>query len=154
MPANDAVREETAIEKKRLLKIAEQLDYAVAHPQSCEYMGDDDVECDAYEPIFSMDRYFHPCGAASCIAGHALSMAASEDDLGDFALDANEKQEERARKYLGLAQEQADALFLPKNAEANMDARPGQNGYISPQRAAAVLRRLAETGEVNWSVRE
>ena len=42
-------------------------------------------------------------------------------------------------------------LFEPQNPYANLGALPGQSDFISPQKAAAVLRNLAETGQVDWS---
>jgi hypothetical protein len=92
-------------------------------------------------PGFCMEAYVHSCGTPSCIAGWASwlsfrkpkTLSGGETDLFD-----------RAKSYLRLDSATAYRLFLP----------PGyfDPHLYTPAQSAATLRRLAETGEVNWSV--
>lgn len=99
--------------------------------------------------------YVHVCGTPQCIAGHALTaerllqyyhQSSSAGHNDHYPLMAE------AAVALGLdAHESAWAsLFKPRNSAAHFDSRPGEDGYISAAHAAAVLRKLAATGEVDW----
>ena len=97
--------------------------------------------------VFNMSDTFHePCGAPSDIAAHAAATFAHADESWTV-----EEANAAARKALGLNREQADELFAPDDVIANCHSPKGARGFISPQRAAAVLRRFAETGVVDWS---
>lgn len=92
------------------------------------------------------DMSGHGCGTVACIAGtacalmhprtraHTLVKKSSGWELCPF---------DEAGEYLGLSMEDAEDLFIPGNEDINS---------ITPAHAVAVLRHLAETGEVDWSV--
>ena len=105
-----------------------------------------DVTIDDHEPVsglsFTMERENYACGAPGCILGHNAA-AHGRSLLGwtamaDIAID------------LGITQGQAQQLCAPEFPNADYQDTPGQPGYISAARAAACLRNLAETGQVNW----
>ncbi|MDR9777244.1 hypothetical protein RJJ65_32315 [Rhizobium hidalgonense] len=87
---------------------------------------------------FSMSSYVHDCGTPCCIAGWAawLSFRKPKQMVDSTAVFY------RAKTYLGLHEVEADLLFLPHEYHCG-DKYP-------PSQAAATLRHLAETGEVNW----
>ena len=80
------------------------------------------------------DMTGHDCGTVACIGATAGIIFGLEDD------------EPRLLKKLGLRSDQRDKLFLPAIDEV------GPWCDITTARAVAVLRHLAETGEVDWSV--
>ena len=55
------------------------------------------------------------------------------------------------KEYLGLSPETALELFEPEFPHADFRVAFGREGHIPYVRAAAQLRRLAETGEVRWT---
>lgn len=74
------------------------------------------------------DRSGHNCGTVACIGGWTDRVIGTEGSAAD---------------RLGLDYEEADALFCP----------PGwSGGEISQLQAVAVLRHLAATGKVDWTV--
>jgi hypothetical protein len=75
------------------------------------------------------------CGSVGCIAGWA------RDIYGSGKGEALKE----GQQLLGLTSDQADALFFAHGI--------ARKSLISPHRAAKVLRRLAKTGEVDWSKR-
>jgi hypothetical protein len=89
---------------------------------------------------FNMWGYRHPCGSPSCIAGWAIhSFPRVRSDEGP---------QSHAAKILGISWDEASPLFDPEHyVEGVMDMRS-----ITPAHAAAVLRHLASSGEVDWSV--
>lgn len=98
---------------------------------------------------FGMVSAEHACGTPSCIAGWAYWEAQGRPQIinTDYQV---------AAEYLGLAppetswiESPADRLFFPGHPDANVH-RAGWNA--TPAQAATVLRHLAETGEVNWSI--
>lgn len=88
---------------------------------------------------FAMNVFFHTCGTPACIAGWADYLSGAEW-YGDARTD---EVEERAAEWLDLESDQAYSLFWA----GNLDLR-----LITPKQAAAVLRHLAVTGNVDWSV--
>lgn len=101
------------------------------------------------------------CGTVGCIAGHAAMMSVAESG-GEIIwcsvpppprrkMDASWVQSEAAR-WLGLPGEVAAALFVPH--ETRLGDQGIDNPYELPRRdVAAVIRHLASTGLVDWSVR-
>lgn len=89
------------------------------------------------------------CGTVACIAGWAysvargLSLAATNVDTA--AYDAGVK----AKQFLGLTEEEASRLFMPHIDGEDHDV--GRCG-VKPERAIAVLRHLAKTRKIDWSV--
>jgi hypothetical protein len=96
---------------------------------------------------FDMTTYRNECGTAGCIAGWVFVMFA-EHGSKTFRCDPRVEEYivEQAAEILGIDEGSAEALF---HAEGGTH-RP-EWGTITPQFAATVLRRLAETGEVDWS---
>lgn len=94
---------------------------------------------------FNMGWWFHPCGTPSCIAGFA---AAESGMGGDIPVEV------RAIAWMTNS--------TINNAIVMLDCWPNTVGLlfapklylpaITPARAAAVLRHLAETGEIDWKV--
>ncbi|MCI0562019.1 MAG: hypothetical protein MN733_26325, partial [Nitrososphaera sp.] len=54
--------------------------------------------------------------------------------------------------YLSLSKGEARALFLPELYEARYEARPGNHGFISDELAVRVLRHIALTGVIDWTL--
>ena len=77
----------------------------------------------------------HNCGTVACIAGWADKVLTGRDP--------DVHSSDYAQGLLGLSAEQAIDLFVPSDWAKNT---------ITPAHAVAVLRNLAETGEVDWSV--
>ena len=85
---------------------------------------------------FCMAGSQHPCGSPACIEGWSWEIL---DDGTDNALE--------------ISYSNASRLMSPDNANANyMVTDPENPKFITAKRAAKVLRNLAETGEVNWSI--
>lgn len=92
---------------------------------------------------FDMANY---CGTACCIAGHVLR---------DSAVPADKiagKWDVAAAAILGLSEDQRLNLFAPAGVVHTVDcfAKRGEPGFITNAHAAACLRKLAATGEVDW----
>ncbi len=112
---------------ERILKLADVIEAA---PHEMYRSGSDDsLLCG-----FNMGKWH--CGSVGCIGGwaHQLFVQKSTADYDGG---------ERARIALGLTPSVASELFLPTNTRLD---------DILPSQAAAVLRNLAATGKVNWSV--
>lgn len=84
------------------------------------------------ETGFNMRYFEHDCGSPACIGGWANFIWGK----------GREDTSTEARGYLGISLEHAESLFFP---DFDMDR-------ITPTHAAAVLRNLADTGKVDWSV--
>jgi len=96
---------------------------------------------------FDMRREFHACGTPACILGHTMPEAAEQFGKAytgvDFYAQAGAK--------LGLGERSYMRLFQPTLREvANWGAYEGEPAFITNAHAAACLRKLAETGEVDW----
>lgn len=87
---------------------------------------------------YSNDFAKRPCGTVGCIAGHALHLAGIN---GDFTT---------AAEWLGLSyiENEERELFFPGDVSGINIFRWDE---ITPAHAAAVLRRLVETGKVEWA---
>ena len=79
-----------------------------------------------------------------CICGHTLRMFAERPF---YFFGAWESQLRAGAGLLGLSIEQARDLFVPANR-----AKVGCDNYTHPQDAARVVRYLAATDTVDWSV--
>lgn len=90
---------------------------------------------------FNMREYHHRCGTPSCIAGWVNEMSKETNCGGP---------EHSAAKYLELDWVTADRLFEPSHLSGYHGGVFGWRD-ITPQQAATTLRKLAETGEVDWS---
>ncbi len=102
---------------------------------------------------FTMSRYQYNCGTAACIAGHAVAQM-MEDGLISKMPESPLYVPSLTKEYLGISDPTMfNHLFKPEHPYALWAAdNVLHRGYISKRRAAAVLRYLAETGEVDWSI--
>jgi hypothetical protein len=100
---------------------------------------------------FNMRRWAHSCGTAACIAGHIVSRetrlyAQETAESGDIIREGAEA--------LGISRETAEVLFLPWGREGRGGVPHimefANDATLSPSWGAAVLRKLAHTGEVDW----
>lgn len=96
--------------------------------------------------MFTMEQYVHDCGTAACIAGHSVSSRTRARASNGPATNL----EKEARIALGLDDVRAWELFHPNHSYADWWVSEGMTGWISPPHAAACLRKLAATGEVDW----
>jgi hypothetical protein len=93
---------------------------------------------------FDMSDYVteNECGTVACIAGWTYLTYGDPAGEGD--------PHELAAIHLGLDEDRADDLFLPNPLTSGL---PSCVTYaqITPAHAAQTLRKLAATGEVDWS---
>lgn len=94
------------------------------------------------------------CGSACCISGWAAVLNGAElrpDDVLDglhFFIDGEFWLQSDACRWIGIDEKQGDLLFtFISNTSSKLNM-----GTAKPWHAAAVLRHLAATGEVDWSV--
>lgn len=110
----------------------------------------------------SVDKGGHPCGTAACIAGWAAAYfgyagRAEKFDIKralNLAEHFNGDVISGMAPVLGLTLRQARALFLPNTpGHQRLSERLSlmESLSITPSEAAVTLRKLAETGEVDWS---
>ena len=126
--------------KERILQLADVIEREGALPEPelgfnmlyCRVKTNDDDG--------SLERDFanRPCGTVGCIAGHALRLAGIN---GGFTA---------AAEWLGLSYigGEGEELFFPGDVSGINISRWDE---ITPAHAAAVLRRLVETGKVEWA---
>jgi len=94
---------------------------------------------------FTMSCAYEDCGSPGCIVGHIMGpkAAVGKDpdgrDWDDFSV--------ASARVLGISEDQAESLFRP---ERDRDGFDFFGDHLSPQHTAACLRKLAETGEVDW----
>lgn len=84
------------------------------------------------------DQTGHNCGTVCCIGGWTNFL---------FADDPMQVGMQEAMKSLGLGPLPADDLFCPPRSQY-----AGSWDSITPAHAVAVLRHLAATGKVDWSI--
>ena len=75
----------------------------------------------------------HPCGTAACIMGHVHSI-----------------NEQPMNIFLGISSRQVADITMPEEEYADFMARPGQKSHITKSHAVRMLKKLLETGEVDW----
>ena len=105
-----------------------------------------------HKDTFNMSNSFNACGTPACIAGFcATSMGMGREDyfrnIGKpgkmitdyFGIDI----------YVGTP----NSIYAPVNDHAYWNAREGQPKFITPEHAASMLYHLADTGKVDWSVK-
>lgn len=110
----------------------------------------DIIQAQPHTPItaesgFNMCNWTHTCGTPACIAGWANFVRTDDDGtfLGDMSA---------AAMWLGITKSQAEELFAPDEDFEEEDGPLFLWSEITPTHAAAVLRHLADTGRVDWSV--
>ena len=128
-----------AMNRERILHLAETIEKQEFVPIN--------EGCDAASG-FNMSHWFYPCGAPACIAGWAIFLFPAQIQLsydGDHIY--------RAARLLGISNSMGTRLFEPRFMHADVGILiPGSPGFITARHAAAVLRHLVETGEVDWTV--
>lgn len=92
---------------------------------------------------FNMSRYNNSCGSPACIAGWAVWMEYGSDE--DYNVTVDDVAEE-AGKILGI-HEPSDQMHLFLGHEFI-----GDLPKITPKDAAKVLRHLADTKEIDWTI--
>jgi hypothetical protein len=92
---------------------------------------------------FDMNEYIteNECGTVACIAGWTYLTYGEASNIGD--------PHESAAIHLALDTPSGQSLFIP----TSNDGLPRSTNYanITPAHAAQTLRKLAETGKVDWS---
>ena len=97
-------------------------------------------------PAFTMLQASYSCGSPACILGHAHGMlhktttSIAKYYYRTFAAD------------LGIHADKALELYAPINEFASFLAGPSNPRWITKAHAVAVLRHLADTGEVDWRI--
>ncbi len=119
--------------------------------------------CKNAGPYFSMEQYVYtdydgagyPCRSPSCIAGWACWLAAKDNGQALPSSIFNDAYHEQAKIFLEIESEAVTKeLFAPVVDDGVCWlAGPHQEGHITAAHASAVLYNLAETGEVDWSIR-
>ena len=136
----------------RVRRLADRIDGLPHGSGDCDLVGPDFYRCEVHSedrPVFNLAKVSYYCDAPACMIGHARMLAAEDGVLVP--------KDTPGTHYLGLAGEQSQALFTPEfmgvdDKPAVWNALPGEFGYIPAPRAAAVLRHLADTGEVDWNI--
>lgn len=82
------------------------------------------------------------CGVVACVAGHAAILGAYPRRTRNWVT------QEDAAKWLELTPVESEELFVPDDILTDSVRRRSLTG---PE-AARVVRHLARTGEVDWSV--
>ena len=89
---------------------------------------------------FCMRVYRHPCGTPGCIKGWSNHL---------FGVGMR-----HALKISYINDDDEIELICPDNSYADYsETNPNMRKFISSKRAARVLRNLAKTNEVDWSIR-
>ena len=97
---------------------------------------------------FDQAVVFHACGTPADVAGHVVAWLlpkVSAQCAGRIG--TSEYVIHHAQKLLELSDKQAEALF---DGHPYLDDDPRGTSPATSEEAAAVLRRLADTGEVDW----
>ena len=110
----------------------------------------EEVNMGAHQPLmglaFSMEYNRYKCGAPACLLGHQSAMyGRTKKEINNYTYIAFANE-------LGITSREAVELYVPCNGFAYVIARPGEPGWITKHHAVAVLRHLANTGEVDWSI--
>jgi hypothetical protein len=90
------------------------------------------------------DHTEYECCTVACIAGWAAIMSDGYETVRSLTPSDISKE---AQNYLGLSLCEADDLFCASGTRVDMDD-------ITQTDAVKVLRHLAETGDVDWSIIE
>jgi hypothetical protein len=99
---------------------------------------------DFYDLRARCDQTGHSCGTTACTAGWAWLMFKDKDSIDHTLPDEIELQ---AAELLGLTEAEADNLFFGVDCGKRLTD-------ITTGDAIKVLRHLADTGEVDWTIIE
>ena len=129
--------------KARILELADKIDGLPS------LSWDDSDRLYRGRHAFNMGSAKHDCGTPACIAGWAAHMYCGGETRGEWDDDLDD-----AEEALGLTHDQGTELFVPvvKSVAHYRAKNPGDPGFVTSEHAAAVLRNLAETGEIDWTV--
>ena len=114
--------------KERILELADKIDGLPTVVYG---------ENDPNKRSFCMEATYHPCGNPACLAGWVEEIWDVEEDPDPLGIVGTKHEME---------------LFEPRAPWATFFHKPGEEGFITSEHAAAVLRHFAETGEVDWSI--
>ena len=136
----------------RIRRLADRVEGLPYGSDDCDLVGPDFTRCETHGDdnlVFNMKKVSYYCDTPGCMIGHARLMA-REDGV-------RVPRDTPGSTYLGLTDKQAEDLFTPEfkgvdDKPAVWSALPGEFGYIPAPRAAAVLRHLADTKNVDWNV--
>ncbi len=118
---------------KRLIKVMEEKKYGFL--MACEKINSESELSWCVGSII-LGEEANICGTAACIAGHCRLIKS-----------------ESPADFLGISTFEARRLFTPRNEYVDWEARVGETGFITRDRAVKVLKNWLETGKVDWSVR-
>lgn len=120
--------------KERILHLADAIETGseiLGFNMNYEYATLDDPSCDKSD---------HGCGTVACILGWTVHLFCKRPTLCQL------QDRHLAASLLAINEDKAYHLFYPSQ-------RYGvKYSEVTPQKAARVLRHLAETGKVDWSV--
>jgi len=130
--------------REMILRVADAIE-AAAKPEAKPEIGfnmGSFYSDDAYEE----DRTGHACGTTACIAGWAMSLEGVP--LKSIEVMPFETAVRLGAEVLGIDDlEIAGELFSTSDPRLDLDR-------ITPSQAVSVLRHLAGTGDVDWSIAE
>ena len=92
---------------------------------------------------FTMLDLSYPCGTPACLLGHHNTLQGRHPHDGTVTLMSEE---------IGISREDAMDLCAPTGDDADYRLPSPFPGHITKGHAVAVLRYLANTGEVDWEV--
>ena len=113
--------------------------------EKCEQVDPPDHEWGRVGPAFTMRQISYRCGSPACIIGHNAALHGRNVPplITNLEVVAD----------LGITEDQSEELTAPQHRDyADYWAHPGDPGFITKDHAVAVLRHLADTGEVEWMI--
>lgn len=125
--------------RERILQLADEIE-AMPYKNLTGFADSGWIGSNEQPTGFNMKSF--GCGTAACIGGHAAYRQRQEDPGTRYNPNGLSGM---ASKWLGIDPQLGDRLYYP--AVDDYDS-------ITPKQAARVLRHLAETGKVDWSIIE
>lgn len=125
----------TTVHQQRMLDLADRIERGENPTLNKQKLGFNMADYISEEYDGYTDMTGHMCDTTACIAGWAAAQTGDFCNVRDVGT--------IAREYLGLDENQANALFFGHPINTLMLD-------VTPAQAAAVLRRLARTGVVQW----
>lgn len=135
------------VNKKNVLKVADAIENATLVKRGIGF----NMAYFAETPTAKYPDHIDGCGTICCIAGHAFALKhprMSARKIRNIEADIHGE----AQVWLGLNHNQTSELFyhVPEDPGPSWDFETRRSS-ITPQEAVRTLRRLAETGRVDWS---
>ena len=111
--------------------------------EQCKDVHYEDHKPSTEEPSFTMYSPFYRCGAPACMLGHFATRT-----------DGGQPSAIMLGIALGIDTHQAYELTAPQHwGYAHYEVTDSDElGYITVKHAVVVLRNLAETGEIDWTL--